>query len=200
MKKTKNETQTETKNENKNETALEMAKRLEKEVEAYKKEIEKLKTAEELDEKEKEILAEMDKYDAYLKERKYALPATCVYEGHTYSRSEIAKRIVRFISKIEQTWQYVLGLYELCKLWLDPAISEINYGALDSTLRLLDQVKFKGMLEWKDILAVNEFMKPLHEDYSKDVTMQIALSQKHNEILKRRDLIQPVSGPAKDKE
>jgi hypothetical protein len=187
MKKTKNEAET------KNETALEMAKRLEKEVEEYKEEISKIKTDEELDKKEKEILAEMDKYDAYLKERKYVLPTTCVYEGHTYGRNEIAKRIVRFISKIEQTWQYVLGLYELCKLWLDPATKEINYGALDSTLRLLDQVKFKGMLEWKDILAVNEFMKPLHEDYTKDVTFQIALSQKHNEILKRRDLIKPVS-------
>ena len=47
---------------------------------------------------------------------------------------------------------------------------EIAFGPLDSTLRLLDQCKFQGMTEWRDILIVNEYMKALHEQYAKDTT------------------------------
>lgn len=178
--------------EKKSETALELAKRLEKEVAEYIKVVKSKQTDEELDEMEKELMAEWTEFDKYIKEREYVVPTSCVFEGKTYTKADVAGKIVYFISKSEQIFQYVYGLYELCKLWKSPTFEKISYGALDSTLRLLDQNKFRGMTEWRDILIVNEFMKPLHEDYSKDTTMQIARAQKHDAIVKQHDLINPV--------
>ena len=179
------------------ETAQEMAERLQKEVDAYKEMVSTKETQEELDELEREIMKEMDEYDKYIKDVRYALPENTVFEGKTYTRSAIADKITYFISKIEQTWQYVLGLYELCKYWKSNE-TEIAFGPLDSTLRLLDQCKFQGMTEWRDILIVNEYMKALHEQYAKDTTRQIALAQRHNAIIQQRDLITPVKAEAKE--
>ena len=173
------------------ETAQELAERLQKEVDAYKEMVSTKETQEELDELEKEIMKEMDAYDEYIKGVHYNLPENTVFEGKTYTRSAVAEKIIYFISKIEQTWQYVLGLYELCKYWKSNA-KEIAFGPLDSTLRLLDQCKFQGMTEWRDILIVNEYMKALHEQYAKDTTHHIALAQRHNAIIQQRDLIAPI--------
>lgn len=173
------------------ETAQELAERLQKEVDAYKEMVSTKKTQEELDELEKEIMKEMDAYDEYIKGVHYNLPENTVFEGKTYTRSAVAEKIIYFISKMEQTWQYVLGLYELCKYWKSNA-KEIAFGPLDSTLRLLDQCKFQGMTEWRDILIVNEYMKALHEQYAKDTTQHIALAQRHNAIIQQRDLITPI--------
>ena len=179
------------------ETAQEMAERLQKEVDAYKEKVSKVETQEELDELEKEIMKEMDAYDEYIKGVRYNLPENTTFEGKTYTRSAVADKITYFISKIEQTWQYVLGLYELCKYWKSNE-TEIAFGPLDSTLRLLDQCKFKGMTEWRDILIVNEYMKALHEQYAKDTTHHIALAQRHNAIIHQRDLIAPIKGEDKE--
>ena len=179
------------------ETAQEMAERLQKEVDIYKKMISTKETQEELDELEKEIMKEMDAYDEYIKGVRYKLPENTTFEGKSYTRSAVAEKIIYFISKIEQTWQYVLGLYELCKYWKSNE-TEIAFGPLDSTLRLLDQCKFQGMTEWRDILIVNEYMKALHEQYAKDTTQHIALAQRHNAIIQQRDLITPVKDEPTD--
>ena len=179
------------------ETAQEMAERLQKEVDAYKEMVSTKNTQEELDDLEREIMKEMDAYDEYIKGVRYALPESTVFEGKSYTRSAVADKITYFISKIEQSWQYVLGLYELCKYWKSNE-TEIAFGPLDSTLRLLDQCKFQGMTEWRDILVVNEYMKALHEQYAKDTTRHIALAQQHNAIIQQRDLITPVK--VEDKE
>jgi hypothetical protein len=179
------------------ETAQEMAERLQKEVDAYKEMVSTKETQEELDELEKEIMKEMDAYDEYIKGVRYALPESTTFEGKMYTRSAVADKITYFISKIEQSWQYVLGLYELCKYWKSNA-TEIAFGPLDSTLRLLDQCKFQGMTEWRDILVVNEYMKALHEQYAKDTTQHIALAQRHNAIIQQRDLITPVKTEANE--
>ena len=178
--------------ETQEETAQQMAERLQKEVDEYKEMVSSITSQEKLDELEKEMMKEYDDYEAYLKDVRYPLPASTTFEGKEFSKSDVAGKIIYFISKIEQTWQYVLGLYELCKLWKSPTFTEINFGALDSTLRLLDQCKFQGMSEWRDILIVNEYMKALHEQYAKDTTRHIAIAQKHDAIIKQRDLIEPV--------
>ena len=182
------------------ETAQEMAERLQKDLDEYKDFIATINSQEKLDELEKESMTEMDKNDAHLKEVRYQLPDSCTFENTKYSRADVAGKIIYFVSKIEQSWQYVLGLYELCKRWKTNDLKEINFGALDSTLRLLDQCKFQGMTEWRDILIINEYMKSLHEAFAKDTTVTIWLSQKHNEIIKRRDLIDPVKSKAEDKQ
>ena len=102
-------------------------------------------------------------------------------------------KIIYFINKNEVQWQYTLGLYQLCRFWKNTSNEVITYGQLDSTLRILEQQKFRGFDEWRNILLVNEYMKALHEDYTKDLAVQIALSQKHNSILERMDLIGKVT-------
>ena len=182
------------------ETAKELAERLTEEVAEYVKVVETKTTEEELDELEKALMEEWNEFDKYIKEREYTIPTSCVFEGKTYTKADVAGKIVYFISKQEQIFQYVYGLYELCKLWKSPNFEKIAYGAFDSTLRLLDQAKYQGMTEWRDILIVNEFMKPLHEDYSKDTTMQIARAQKHDAISKRREMIKPRKEESKEKD
>lgn len=179
--------------EQKQETALEQAKRLQAEVDAYKKEIEGINDVEVLKEKEKEIIAEMDKFDEYIKSRTYPVPNGVDFEGEHYSRSDVSGEIIYFINKNEVQWQYTLGLYQLCRFWKNTSNEVITYGQLDSTLRILEQQKFRGFDEWRNILLVNEYMKALHEDYTKDLAVQIALSQKHNSILERMDLIGKVT-------
>ena len=179
--------------EQKQETALEQAKRLQAEVDAYKKEIEGINDVEVLKEKEKEIIAEMDKFDEYIKSRTYPVPNGVDFEGEHYSRSDVAGEIIYFINKNEVQWQYTIGLYQLCRFWKNTSNEVITYGQLDSTLRILEQQKFRGFDEWRNILLVNEYMKALHEDYTKDLAVQIALSQKHNSILERMDLIGKVT-------
>ena len=121
-------------NEVRVETAQEMAERLQKEVDTYKEMVSTKETQEELDELEKEIMKEMDAYDEYIKGVRYNLPENTVFEGKTYTRSAVADKITYFISKIEQSWQYVLGLYELCKYWKSNA-SEIAFGPLERNHR-----------------------------------------------------------------
>lgn len=174
------------------ETAQEMAERLQKEVDEYKEMVSNIKSQKKLDELEKDMMKEYDEYEAYIREVRYPIHESVVFEGKTYTKADVAGKIIYFISKIEQSWQYVLGLYELCKLWKSPTFNEITFGALDSTLRLLDQQKYQGMTEWRDILIVNEYMKALHEQYAKDTTRHIAIAQKHDAIIKQRDLIEPV--------
>lgn len=180
----------------KEETALEQAKRLEKEVEEYKKKIEEINDMDALKEEEKVIIAEIDKFGEYIKTRVYSVPDEVIWEGKRYSRADVAGKINYFINKNEVGWQYTLGLYQLCQFWKNTTNKEVTYGQLDSTLRILENQKFRGYEEWRDILMVNEYMKALHEDYTKDLAMQIAGSQKHNAILERMDLIGKVTTDA----
>lgn len=175
-----------------NETAQEFAKRMQDEVDTYKETLESITDVETLNTMESELMVEMDAFDAYIKDVRYTLPTSCEFEGTKYSKSDVAGKIIYFISKFEQTWQYVLGLYELCRIWKNNP-NEITFGVMDSTLRLLDQCKFKGMTEWKDILIINEFMKTNHEEYAKDTTKQIALGHKHNDLMTRRDTLTGVT-------
>ena len=173
---------------------------LQRDLDAYKETVAKMNTQEELDAEEKHWLEELDKNDEYIKTIKYQLPKDVKFEGQSKTKSDISGKIIYYISKNEVTWQYCLGLYQLCNFWKHAENEEISYGIFDSTLRLLDQVKYKGYGEWKDILLINEYFKPMHEEYTKDLMNQTYLAQMHNEIIKRRDLIEPVKGHAESEE
>ena len=131
-------------------------------------------------------------YEEYIKTINYEIPKDLTWDGKTYSRNEIYTKIIYFLNKNEVQWSYTLGMYELVKFWKNFSNTEISYGAFDSTLRLLEQVKFKGFEEWRDILAINEFFKPMHEGYTIDISRSIYLAQVHNEIINRMELITPI--------
>lgn len=164
---------------------------LEKELKEAQDKVQQIQTVEEALEIEKELVKVINDYDHSLDERKYQLPEKCEWDGKSYKKSEVAKKVLYFLNKNTVEWQYTLGLYQTYKLWLgDP--SEIHYRHYDSTLRLLNQVKFTGNQEWTDILIVNEFMSSCHHDYTADTAWYLFLSNVHSAIISRAEALKPV--------
>lgn len=172
-------------------TAVEAAELYTKDAESYKETVENY-TIEQLKEEEKTIVDSQIAYEEHIKTIEYELPKDLVWEGKTYSRNEISSKIIYFLNKNEVQWDYTLGMYELVKIWKNLSNTIISYGAFDSTLRLLNQCKFKGFEEWRDILSINEYFKPLHEQYSKDITHQLYLAKLHESVISRMELIEPI--------
>lgn len=174
----------------KGKSSKEIAEIYTRDVENFKTSLEN-KTIDELNDMETNIIEYLNEFGEYVKTVMYEIPKDLEWDGHKYSRNEIYSKIIYFLNKNEVQWSTTLGLYELVKFWKNFSNSEISYGAFDSTLRVLEQLKFKGFDEWRDILAINEFFKPMHEGYTFDISRQIYLSQLHNEIINRIELITP---------
>lgn len=170
-------------------TSQEMAEKLQDEVVAYTKKVKDINDYGVLTKEEKTLNEMLIENEKYLNGVTYELPSTCEFEGTTYTRDDVAEKIIYFISRNEQPWQYVLGLHQLVRAWKDSNNTAITHSALDSTLRLLEQQKFKGDTEWVDILIVNTFIVPIHEEYAKNMIVFTALSQFHNAVIEQRKLI-----------
>lgn len=181
------------------ETAKDFATRLQNELDDYKKQILNLKTVEELDAEEKKCIDEIEKYEQYINDTVYELANDVIYDGTHYTKREIATSIMYFINKQEVKWDFTLGLYELYKLWRND-VQQLNFRQLDSTLRVLDQCNFKGSKEWKDILAINEYFKFNHEQFSIDTAGTIYLAQRHNAVMEQKELVKTVNGPKPETE
>lgn len=179
------------------ETAKDFATRLQGELDAYKKQILDLKTVKELEEEEKKCIADLEKYDQYINETVYDLANDVIYDGTRYTKKEIATSIMYFIGKQDVKWDFTLGLYELYKLWKNE-VQQLSFRQLDSTLRVLDQGSFKGFKEWKDILAINEYFKHNHEQFSIDTAGTIYLAQRHNAVMEQMELVKTVNSTAKE--
>lgn len=143
-------------------------------------------TKEELDEQESIIISAMDEYDKFLDDVNYELQKEIEFDHKVFDKTQVSNYIVDFINTQEVDWQYSLGMYQLCKLWKSIGkgdTEKINYKALDSTLRLLGTLKYKGYQDWKKILAVNQFLRNSHDEYNIHTTYMIYLSHLHNTIL-----------------
>ena len=162
---------------------------LQKRVDEYTAEVNKVSDLETLNKMEEEVDKEQAEYDEYIKKVEYALNTEGVdFEGKHYSIHDIAKKIVYYLNRIEQDFQYCLGLHGLVLLWKNADLKSIGYGAYDSTLRLLGGLKFKGDSEWVDILIINNFLTCAHEAYIKDRSGLVALAQKRNAVVNRIQL------------
>lgn len=177
---------------NEGESAKDFATRLQSELDEYKKKVLDMKTSEELEEEEKKCIEDINKYEEYINTTVYELPSNVIYDGTTYSKKDIATSIMYFLNKQDIKWDFTLGLYELYKLWRND-IQQLNFRELDSTLRVLDQCSFKGFKEWKDILAINEYFKANHEQFSIDTAGTIYYAQRHNAVMEQMELIKTVS-------
>ncbi len=176
---------------NEGETPQQFAERLQKQLDEYKSQVANIKTKEGLDDEEKLCNDELDKYEAYLKETAYVLAESVDYDGTHFTKRDITTAILYFLNKVEVKWDYTLGLYELSKLWRKN-IEQITFHQMDSTLRTLDQVQFKGYKEWKDILAINEFFKNNNDEFSIDTAGLIYLHQRHNAVMDQQELIKTI--------
>lgn len=175
-------------------TQEEIQKLLNEGMEAYKVELEQYGTIEELEGAEKVLMEAMDVYQVELKQTEYSLANEVLFDEKEYKKSKVQDMIIYFLNKQEVEWQYTLGLYQAVKFWKNVG-DTVPYEVYDSTLRLLNQVRFKGMTEWNDILVINEFMSKCHAEYTKDAQYLIYLSQLHNCLLDRAKMISPVETP-----
>lgn len=173
------------------ETPQQFAERLQKNLDKYKEKVSALKKKEELDKEEKLCNDDLDKYEAYLKDTAYVLADGVDYDGTHFTKKDIATAILYFLNKMEVKWDFTLGLYELSKLWRNN-VEQITFHQMDSTLRTLDQVQFRGFKEWKDILSVNEYFKHNNDEFSIDTAGLIYLHQRNNAVLEQMELAKTV--------
>lgn len=164
-------------------TSQEIQDMMTKDVDAFGAEFCETASEEDLLNKEQELIKLMDDNKAYIDSVTYAVAADCTFDNQVFNKETAAGYIVDFLDSQEVEWSYTLGLYDLVKMWKNKTLETITYGAYDSTLRILGQLKFKGSAAWKKILVVNAFLSNCHEEYIKDTAYIIYLSQLHNTVL-----------------
>ena len=169
----------------------EMMEAMQQELLLYRDQLAAMTTLDECLAEEQVLMATMDEVDNRLNNVTYELPDGVDFKGKHYSRKDIISKVVYFLNKIEVKWEHTLGMYQLVDLWKGDDFSTIPYRAYDSTLRCLNQVTFKGMQEWTDILAVNEYLSVAHNEYSLDTGMLIFCSECHNILMDRMKALNP---------
>lgn len=175
-------------------THSEIQATLQQDLDLYKISVDEISEVSELEQLESDLMKEHDEFQLVLKQTNYKLQESVDFEGGNYKKSVVAENIAYFLNKQEVEWSYTLGLYQLVKLWRNVG-EEIPYDAYDSTLRLLNQTKFKGFNEWRDILVANEYLSICHLEYVRDTSYLIYLAQKHNIIMDRMKLVSPDAVP-----
>ena len=178
-------------------------KTLEDAIEEYKAEVDKITDL-------KELEKELEEVDKILKDDKeyfdgiiYTLPSeikTVVGSTEkTFKADKIFNDIIYFLNKSEVEWSYVLGLYQLILFWKNTP-KEISYGAYDSTLRILQQTKFKGFDEWQSILIINNYMQSCRDGWTRDTNWFLYHNSLHNILLNREQMIYKENNVVDDNE
>lgn len=162
---------------------------LDQEFNDYKTTVDSMMTMDEILDAEDKLMTEAQEYDSYLDSVEYDLPNGADYGGKHYSRNDIAKVIITSLNKLEVEWSQTLGLFELVELWRKKDLTKMPNKAYDSTLRVLNQVKYKGYDEWRDILATNVFLSGCHNSYQLDTGWNVLISEKHNYLMQRAELV-----------
>lgn len=169
-----------------------LSKQYEQEVEAHKKDLESIDDVDKLLQMEQDIIKEQDELTKVLFDKTYKLPTRLTWDEKEYSINQIGKKIVGLLNKIEIQFSYTLGYYQVGKFWMHP-VRNINYNTLDTTLRILgNDLKFKGIQEWEDILIINEFFRSTNDEYTRDLLKNILYANKHNNIVDRLQMLKPV--------
>lgn len=170
-------------------TVQEIETLLQTKLDEYTNKINEITDVEELKKLELEIDKEQEEYDTYIRQAEYSLQTEAVeFEGKKYNPSEIAKKIIYYLNKNEQTFEYCLGLHGLVAFWKTANVEKVNYGIYDSTLRLLGQVKYKGDAEWVDILVINNYLSSAHDGYIKDRAGLVYLAEVRSRVASRIQL------------
>lgn len=169
----------------------EMLAAMEADIVMYGEELAGYTTLDECLTEEQNLMLAMDELKARLDTIEYELPKDVTFDGKKYSKKDVSAKIIYFVNKLEVKWEHTLGLFELVKLWKSDDFEKIPYSVYDSTLRTLNQVTFKGMSEWTDILALNQYFAPCHNEYSLDTGILLYYSEKHNRLMNRMKELDP---------
>lgn len=189
------ETITETQVKTTAEKLQEMYEQMRTEIKEYTEEVSKIDNVEGLEEKEQELIKLMDENDERIKNTSYKLQDAVIFGGKLYTKAAVSKFINEQFDKLEVNWQMTLGIFQLYDFWKKNQ-EEISYAILDSTLRTLQQLKFKGYQDMRNILIINEYFKFNHEEYTKDLAKTTLLAEKHNALIDRMKLISKNVDPA----
>ena len=173
----------------KTKTYEEVSKELEERLNAFKDELSKVNDNDTLTKMEEELMAEQKEFDEYMKTVEYTLPEAVEFDNERFTKNDVAKFVIEFLNRSEVDWQFTLGLFDCVKFWKNTAVTAVTYGIFDTTLRLLNNLRFKGYTDWRNILVVNEYMKACHEPYSIDTAYIVFINQRHQEIMNRTTMI-----------
>lgn len=95
-------------------------------------------------------------YRERLKMTSYNLPESSEYDGKVWSRKEIGDKIVFFITKDPIVFGDIKAMREIRDYWINPQ-DTVTYSLYDRTVKILDNIKYRGVQEWEGVLAVSAF-------------------------------------------
>lgn len=144
------------------------------ELDEFTKSIEN-KSIEELTKLEEEIIKEADALNNEIAKTTFKVKKDGYKENAQYIRD--------LLDKIEVQWQYCENLCEIYDFWTPKNVrNEITFGLLDSTLRQLGALSFKGYAEWKKVCDVNTYLTEMKDEY-------VATSMKVYNVASRHDVV-----------
>lgn len=152
--------------------------------EDFKKSLEG-KTLQELQEIEKQIVAEADKIDKEISETTFDLPKE--------NYETVADAIKYFLNKQTVQWQYTLGMVGMYDFWDGKHQTKIPYAQLDSILRTLGGMQFTGYEEWAKVIAINKFFEGLREQYVEVTQKAYDVATRHQMLMDAMGLNTPVT-------
>lgn len=158
-----------------------------KKMSEFKKKIQNA-TIDELKKLEQDVIKEADKVNKEVQETTFVLPEK------DYGITACAIRYL--LDKVSVQWQYAQAMVDMFDFWNpDEKPESVVYGLLDTTLRQLGQMEFKGVEEWKAVTTVNAYFEPIKEQYIEVSTKIFDVADKHNAILEKMDAMEKMSKP-----
>lgn len=141
-------------------------------------------STEELEKREKEVIAKADENDKKVGSTEFDLPKD--------NYKVVAEAVQYFLNKQTVEWQYTLGLLSIYEFWNPEKYSKkITYPMLDATLRTLGEMKFTGYEEWARVIAINKFFEELRKEYEAVTESIYDIANEHNAILDELKLRKP---------
>lgn len=138
----------------------------------------------ELTSTEQELMELFKANDEYLKNRTYQLAPDTNFDSRVYTVNEITKMLDNFLGQLEVDFKTSLGIYQAIGFWRSfHAEQPIPYAVLDTTLRLLGLLKFKGYSSLRNILVINQWISGAHLDLMRDMIWTEYLHTIHNAML-----------------
>lgn len=141
------------------------------------------KTLDELEKMEQDLMEEMKEDDKHLESVTYKLGSSAEFDGTTFNSDKIQEMIVKFLERLEVEWRATLGIYQAIKFWKKEFDGEVPYAVFDSTLRLLGTLKYKGNIDCKNVLLINNWFSEQHKSYAVDNTWRAYLAAKHQALM-----------------
>ena len=134
-----------------------------------------------LKELEKQLMEEFDANDKLINHEFYTL------EGSSKEVKKLGSVVVKFLEKIDAEFRAAQVVLECINFWFEvPQVDgayKVPHSIFDTTLRLLNSIKYKGKEELDGIVKVNQWFMPSHNAYNKNLIYTHVLSAKHQEIL-----------------